>query len=151
MLAQHPAAATSSASAENIATDCFLFAHQSEYPFRDKRDLDVRSINMKSEEVLRRLGSIFTSVLCSGTETEEGLWKELQFSLVDNSKLNVGLENEIEFLKFMLGNSNVLKLLIVTCGTLLKELDEEELFYAELTALPRSSRDSRIHFFGTCA
>lgn len=57
-----------------------------------------------------------------------------------------GLEYEIEFLKFMLGNSNVLKLLKVTCGTLLKELDEEELFYAELTLLPRSSRDCRIHF-----
>ncbi|GJX59939.1 hypothetical protein Tco_0291329 [Tanacetum coccineum] len=27
--------------------------------------------------------------LCSGTETEEGFWKELQFSLVDNSKLSV--------------------------------------------------------------
>ncbi|GJR26938.1 hypothetical protein Tco_1103170 [Tanacetum coccineum] len=27
--------------------------------------------------------------LCSGTETEEGPWLELQFSLVDNSKLNV--------------------------------------------------------------
>ncbi|GJX36575.1 hypothetical protein Tco_0248132 [Tanacetum coccineum] len=27
--------------------------------------------------------------LCNSRETEEGLWKELQFSLVDNSKLNV--------------------------------------------------------------
>ncbi|GJZ87763.1 hypothetical protein Tco_0659373 [Tanacetum coccineum] len=27
--------------------------------------------------------------LCSGTETKEGLCKELQFSLADNSKLNV--------------------------------------------------------------
>ncbi|GJY65037.1 hypothetical protein Tco_0466497 [Tanacetum coccineum] len=27
--------------------------------------------------------------LCNGTETEEGLWKELQFSLVDNFELNV--------------------------------------------------------------
>ncbi|GJZ56484.1 hypothetical protein Tco_0611677, partial [Tanacetum coccineum] len=31
--------------------------------------------------------------LCSGTETKEGLWKELQFSLVDNSKLNVDFQN----------------------------------------------------------
>ncbi|GJW75277.1 hypothetical protein Tco_0134647 [Tanacetum coccineum] len=29
------------------------------------------------------------SSLCSGTKTKEGLWKELQFSLVDNSELNV--------------------------------------------------------------
>ncbi|GJV52099.1 retrotransposable element Tf2 [Tanacetum coccineum] len=33
--------------------------------------------------------SSWALLLCSGTETEEGLWKELQFSLVDNSKLNV--------------------------------------------------------------
>ncbi|GJS01767.1 kinesin-like protein KIN-12D [Tanacetum coccineum] len=33
--------------------------------------------------------SLSTLGLCSGTETKEGLWKELQFSLVDNFKLNV--------------------------------------------------------------
>ncbi|GJT69049.1 hypothetical protein Tco_1028335 [Tanacetum coccineum] len=33
--------------------------------------------------------SVFHFSLCNGTETEEGPWLELQFSLVDNSKLNV--------------------------------------------------------------
>ncbi|GJT82774.1 hypothetical protein Tco_1057116 [Tanacetum coccineum] len=36
-----------------------------------------------------KIGKYLQFSLCSGTETEEGLWKELQFSLVDNSKLNV--------------------------------------------------------------
>nr|GEZ70060.1 hypothetical protein [Tanacetum cinerariifolium] len=36
-----------------------------------------------------KIGKYLYFSLCSGTETEEGLWKELQFSLVDNSKLNV--------------------------------------------------------------
>ncbi|GJS20555.1 hypothetical protein Tco_0449187 [Tanacetum coccineum] len=39
----------------------------------------------------------FSYSLCSGTETEEGLCKELQFSLVDNSKLDdVYLLTEVE-------------------------------------------------------
>nr|GEV83961.1 hypothetical protein [Tanacetum cinerariifolium] len=36
-----------------------------------------------------KIGKYLHFSLCSGTETKEGLWKELQFSLVDNSKLNV--------------------------------------------------------------
>ncbi|GJY63709.1 hypothetical protein Tco_0465169 [Tanacetum coccineum] len=41
------------------------------------------------EEALRRLGSIFTSVYAVDQKIEECLCKELQFSLVDNFKLNV--------------------------------------------------------------
>ncbi|GKC16403.1 hypothetical protein Tco_1013185 [Tanacetum coccineum] len=39
--------------------------------------------------VLRRLGSIFTSVYAAVQKLKKDSWKELQFSLVDNSKLNV--------------------------------------------------------------
>ncbi|GKC45050.1 hypothetical protein Tco_1062772 [Tanacetum coccineum] len=39
--------------------------------------------------------------LCSGTETKEGLWKELQFSLVDNSKLSVVTSLKPEFSKLL--------------------------------------------------
>ncbi|GJW49832.1 RNA-directed DNA polymerase, eukaryota [Tanacetum coccineum] len=46
-------------------------------PFSLSVDLNIKSPN-----------------LCSGTETEEVLWKELQFSLVDNSKLNVSLSSK---------------------------------------------------------
>ncbi|GKC41152.1 hypothetical protein Tco_1058874, partial [Tanacetum coccineum] len=37
---------------------------------------------------------LFHFSVCSGTETEEDLWLELQFSLVDNSKLNVAKRNK---------------------------------------------------------
>ncbi|GJR07778.1 hypothetical protein Tco_0790430 [Tanacetum coccineum] len=40
-------------------------------------------------QVLRRLGSIFTSVYAAIQKLKKDSWKELQFSLVDNSKLNV--------------------------------------------------------------
>ncbi|GJY03752.1 hypothetical protein Tco_0369692 [Tanacetum coccineum] len=36
-----------------------------------------------------KIGRYLHFSLCSGTETEEGLWNELQFSLVDNFKLNI--------------------------------------------------------------
>ncbi|GKC32326.1 hypothetical protein Tco_1039620 [Tanacetum coccineum] len=39
--------------------------------------------------VLRRLGSIFTSVYVAVQKLKKDSWKELQFSLVGNSKLNV--------------------------------------------------------------
>ncbi|GJZ72552.1 hypothetical protein Tco_0636698 [Tanacetum coccineum] len=39
--------------------------------------------------VLRRLGSIFTSVYAAVQKLKKDSWKELQFSLVDNSKQNV--------------------------------------------------------------
>ncbi|GJW32285.1 zinc finger, CCHC-type containing protein [Tanacetum coccineum] len=39
--------------------------------------------------VLRRLGSIFTLVYAAVQKLKKDSWKELQFSLVDNSKLNV--------------------------------------------------------------
>ncbi|GJT22355.1 hypothetical protein Tco_0892292 [Tanacetum coccineum] len=42
-----------------------------------------------AHQVLRRLGSIFTSVYAAVQKLKKGSWKELQFSLVDNSKLNV--------------------------------------------------------------
>ncbi|GJR88796.1 hypothetical protein Tco_0212807 [Tanacetum coccineum] len=43
---------------------------------------------MRSVMVLRRLGSIFTSVYAAVHKLKKDSWKELQFSLVDNSKLN---------------------------------------------------------------
>ncbi|GKB08554.1 hypothetical protein Tco_0836866, partial [Tanacetum coccineum] len=48
----------------------------------------VKSIGVSSSGPLK-IGKYLHFSLCSGTETKEGLWKELQFSLVDNSKLNV--------------------------------------------------------------
>ncbi|GJW32251.1 hypothetical protein Tco_0052283 [Tanacetum coccineum] len=42
-----------------------------------------------SLSVLRRLGSIFTLVYVAVQKLKKDSWKELQFSLVDNSKLNV--------------------------------------------------------------
>ncbi|GJU15452.1 hypothetical protein Tco_1143418, partial [Tanacetum coccineum] len=36
-----------------------------------------------------KIGKYLYFSLCSGTENEEGIWKELQFNLVDNSKLNI--------------------------------------------------------------
>ncbi|GJU32096.1 retrotransposon protein, putative, ty1-copia subclass [Tanacetum coccineum] len=42
-----------------------------------------------SLSVLRRLGSIFTLVYAVVQKLKKDSWKELQFSLVDNSKLNV--------------------------------------------------------------
>ncbi|GKA10022.1 hypothetical protein Tco_0689455 [Tanacetum coccineum] len=40
-------------------------------------------------QVLRRLGSIFTSVYAAVQKLKKDSWLELQFSLADNSKLNV--------------------------------------------------------------
>ncbi|GJW20994.1 hypothetical protein Tco_0031616 [Tanacetum coccineum] len=40
-------------------------------------------------QVLRRLGSIFTSMYAAIQKLKKDSWKELQFSLVDNSKLNI--------------------------------------------------------------
>ncbi|GKA80940.1 hypothetical protein Tco_0787632, partial [Tanacetum coccineum] len=60
----------------------------------DKRNLNLLK-QMRTIEQLRhssgplKIGKYLHFSLCSGTEIEEGLWKELQFSLVDNSKLNV--------------------------------------------------------------
>ncbi|GJZ22583.1 hypothetical protein Tco_0559622 [Tanacetum coccineum] len=51
--------------------------------------------------------------LCSGTEIEEGLWKELQFSLVDNSKLsvvyllNIRLKRVVSLLKALQGEKKI--------------------------------------------
>ncbi|GJT75553.1 hypothetical protein Tco_1042278 [Tanacetum coccineum] len=41
------------------------------------------------EVVLRRLGSIFTSVYAAVLNLNKDSWLELQFSLVDNSKMNI--------------------------------------------------------------
>ncbi|GJT97845.1 hypothetical protein Tco_1093363 [Tanacetum coccineum] len=40
-------------------------------------------------QVLKRMGSIFTSVYATVQKLKKDSWKELEFSLVDNSKLNV--------------------------------------------------------------
>ncbi|GKE16333.1 hypothetical protein Tco_1423910 [Tanacetum coccineum] len=40
-------------------------------------------------QVLKRSGSIFTSVYVVVQTLKKDSWKELQFSLVDNSKLNI--------------------------------------------------------------
>ncbi|GJR33522.1 pectate lyase 1-like protein [Tanacetum coccineum] len=42
-----------------------------------------------SAGVLRRIGNIFTSVYAAVQKLKKDSWKEIQFSLVDNSKLNV--------------------------------------------------------------
>ncbi|GJY41085.1 hypothetical protein Tco_0428355 [Tanacetum coccineum] len=42
---------------------------------------------IKEQDPLNELNDLANKK--SGTETKEGLWKELQFSLVDNSKLSV--------------------------------------------------------------
>ncbi|GKD78454.1 hypothetical protein Tco_1341075 [Tanacetum coccineum] len=44
---------------------------------------------MSALQVLRRLGSIFTSVYATVQKLKKDSWKELQLSLVNNSKLNV--------------------------------------------------------------
>ncbi|GKF14588.1 hypothetical protein Tco_0056050, partial [Tanacetum coccineum] len=40
-------------------------------------------------QILRRLGSIFTSVYAAVQKLKKDSWLELQFSLANNSKLNV--------------------------------------------------------------
>ncbi|GJW02952.1 hypothetical protein Tco_1561808 [Tanacetum coccineum] len=50
----------------------------------------ITNFNLASAlQVLRRLGSIFTSVYAMVQKLKNDSWKELQFSLVDNSRLNV--------------------------------------------------------------
>nr|GEX02092.1 hypothetical protein [Tanacetum cinerariifolium]GEZ62692.1 hypothetical protein [Tanacetum cinerariifolium] len=64
----------------------------------DIAEVDKRNLNpLKKMRTIKQLSSLgplkirkyLYFSLCSGTETKEGLWKELQFSLVDNFKLNV--------------------------------------------------------------
>ncbi|GJT62988.1 hypothetical protein Tco_1006521 [Tanacetum coccineum] len=43
-----------------------------------------------------KIGKYLHFSLCSGTKTKEGLWKELQFSLVGNSKLNVDFQDSLD-------------------------------------------------------
>ncbi|GJU93971.1 hypothetical protein Tco_1318727 [Tanacetum coccineum] len=53
-------------------------------------EIDMRNLNpLKQMKVLKILGSIFTSVYAAVQKLKKDSWKELQFSLVDNSKLNV--------------------------------------------------------------
>ncbi|GJY00594.1 hypothetical protein Tco_0357612 [Tanacetum coccineum] len=55
-----------------------------------KRTTSVAKVPSASAlQVLRRLGSIFTSVYAAVQKMKKDSWLELQFSLVDNSKLNV--------------------------------------------------------------
>ncbi|GJU99746.1 hypothetical protein Tco_1329017 [Tanacetum coccineum] len=53
------------------------------------RVLYTHLLNMLATKVLRRLGSIFTSVYAAVHKLKKDSWLELQFSLIDNSKLNV--------------------------------------------------------------
>ncbi|GJY04943.1 hypothetical protein Tco_0370883 [Tanacetum coccineum] len=53
-----------------------------------KWELPIEFLNLPNQ-VLRRLGSIFTSVYAAVQKLKKESWKELQFSLVDNSKLNI--------------------------------------------------------------
>ncbi|GJR37788.1 retrovirus-related pol polyprotein from transposon TNT 1-94 [Tanacetum coccineum] len=46
--------------------------------------------------VLRRLGNIFTLVYAAVQKLEKDSWKELQFSLVDNFKLNVDFQDSLD-------------------------------------------------------
>nr|GEV47723.1 hypothetical protein [Tanacetum cinerariifolium] len=46
-------------------------------------------LNEESSSGPQKIGKYLHFSVCSGTETEEGPWLELQFSLVDNFKLNV--------------------------------------------------------------
>ncbi|GJU40523.1 hypothetical protein Tco_1193480 [Tanacetum coccineum] len=60
-------------------------------PVLAKRESEVRKeeqVDLLGPEVVNKYYNDKLH-LCSGSETEEGLCKELQFSLVDNSKLNV--------------------------------------------------------------
>ncbi|GJU80049.1 hypothetical protein Tco_1282414 [Tanacetum coccineum] len=60
-----------------------------------KRQRSLRFVNCNWKnwssflKVLRRLGSIFTLVYAAVQKLKKDSWKELQFNLVDNSKLNV--------------------------------------------------------------
>ncbi|GKA10710.1 hypothetical protein Tco_0690143 [Tanacetum coccineum] len=62
----------------------------------DKRNLNplkqirtIKQLRHVSSSGPLKIGKYLHFSLYSGTETEDGHWKELQFSLVDNSKLNV--------------------------------------------------------------
>ncbi|GJX31277.1 hypothetical protein Tco_0241132, partial [Tanacetum coccineum] len=58
-------------------------------PLKEQDPLNELSSSASALQVLRRLGSIFTSVYVAVHKLKKDSWKELQFSLVDNSKLNV--------------------------------------------------------------
>ncbi|GJT15117.1 reverse transcriptase domain-containing protein [Tanacetum coccineum] len=63
-------------------------------PFSVSKDMKNDAIELYDEDgnefiVLRRLGSMFTSVYVAVQKLKKDSWKELQFSLVENSKLNV--------------------------------------------------------------
>ncbi|GKA75929.1 hypothetical protein Tco_0782307 [Tanacetum coccineum] len=53
-------------------------------------------------QVLKRLESIFTSVYAALQKLKKDSWKELQLSLVDNSKLNVTREEHEDHLRVVL-------------------------------------------------
>ncbi|PWA93275.1 FBD-like protein [Artemisia annua] len=65
--------------------------------------------------------------------------KTIEYDLIKASKCN------IHFLKFMLGNSKVLKKLTVT-NRAMKSLKGNERFCARLSGLPKASRDCQLHF-----
>ncbi|GJU63875.1 hypothetical protein Tco_1245710 [Tanacetum coccineum] len=72
----------------------------SRLPGNHVEDVDVRKSDYLSAsvaevpsasalQILRRLGSIFTSVYAAVQKLKKDSWLELQFSLADNSKMNV--------------------------------------------------------------
>ncbi|GJU80551.1 hypothetical protein Tco_1282916 [Tanacetum coccineum] len=58
-------------------------------------------------QVLRRLGSIFTSVYAVEQKLKKDSWKELQFSLVDNSMLNI-VQRVVSLLEGLQGGKKML-------------------------------------------
>ncbi|GJT72037.1 hypothetical protein Tco_1031323 [Tanacetum coccineum] len=66
---------------------CFALANVSRSKFISASVAEVPSAS--ALQVLRRLGSIFTSVYAAVQKLKKDSWLELQFSLADNSKLNV--------------------------------------------------------------
>ncbi|GJT88788.1 hypothetical protein Tco_1070505 [Tanacetum coccineum] len=63
-------------------------------PLKQMRVIDLSASVAKvpsatALQVLRKLGSIFTSVYAAVQELKKDSWLELQFSLADNSMLNV--------------------------------------------------------------
>ncbi|GJX26713.1 hypothetical protein Tco_0233009 [Tanacetum coccineum] len=69
-------------------TNCEVFTKKGPIILKIYREDGSKEV-ISNLKVLRRLGSIFTSVYAAVQKLKKDSWKELQFSLVDNSKLNV--------------------------------------------------------------
>ncbi|GJU55421.1 retrovirus-related pol polyprotein from transposon TNT 1-94 [Tanacetum coccineum] len=84
-------------------------------------------------QVLRRFGSIFTSVYAAVQKLKKDSWLELQFSLADNSKLNVeknaqfvDFEKEIKYLKQTLSKQSKEKELLTKTFNVFKNKSKEK-------------------------